>query len=98
MEKIKCRCGSEDYRTEPVKFKNGTDHLKAVCNACDKYIKFIPLSEELPTHLSFGKYKGKRIDEVETNYLIYLQDNSGGRYKIAVDIEVQKRLNNILSN
>jgi hypothetical protein len=39
MENVICRnCGSiNDYRTS----KSGP-HIKAVCNSCDKYIKFLP--------------------------------------------------------
>lgn len=39
-------------------------HLKAVCDYCNQYIKFIPQEKE-PPRFYFGKYIGKYIHEIE---------------------------------
>ena len=59
MEDIKCnKCGSvNDYYTE-LKANNNV----ARCNKCDSFIKNIPYEE--PT-FHFGKYKDKKVKEVE---------------------------------
>jgi len=74
METIKCqRCQTEDqYYTQP-----SGPHLMAVCNHCNKYIKFV--SQGVPPMLYFGKYKGRQIaslvSEDEINYLKWLLNN-----------------------
>jgi hypothetical protein len=72
MEDVICpRCGGvNDYRTEKVE-----RHLKAVCNNCKIYIKFLPQEQTKPT-IFFGKYKGRHIEtmtaEEEVSYLKWL--------------------------
>jgi len=74
-ESIVCtRCGLvDDYRTE----KSGP-HIKAICNGCDRYIKFLPQGNEEPT-LHFGKYKTRTIKSMtspdETSYLRWILGN-----------------------
>lgn len=73
-ESIVCkRCGLvDDYRTEQA-----GPHIKAICNGCDQYIKFLPQGHE-PT-LYFPKYKGRTVksmnDPEEINYLKWLLGN-----------------------
>lgn len=70
-EEIFCKnCGCvNDYRTEPA-----GQHIKAICNGCDKYIKF--LGQDGPFVLPFGKYKGQQINTLkskeEVRYLHWL--------------------------
>jgi hypothetical protein len=61
---IVCKhCGLvNDYKTR----QNGK-HLEAICNGCDKHIKFLPQAEPM---LYIGKYKGIPIKDIEDlNYL-----------------------------
>ena len=75
MDIICPQCGaSEDYHTE-----QSGPHLKAVCNCCNAYIKFLPQPNETPK-LFFGKYKGREIkslvDEEDIRYLKWLYYNA----------------------
>jgi hypothetical protein len=69
---ISCkRCGLvNDYRKEV----SGV-HIKAICNGCDTYIKFIPQGKPL-LEMPFGKYKGRQISSLrskeELDYLKWL--------------------------
>lgn len=76
METIICKnCGLvDDYSTT----KSG-QHLKATCNGCGKYIKFI--SQWLPPFtdnsiMPFGMHKGKAMANVPANYLLWLNEQS----------------------
>lgn len=74
MEEINCKaCGlCNDYRTE-----QSGQHIKAVCNGCGRYIKFI--SQGKPSVLHFGKYKGREIASMrsptEVEYLKWMMKN-----------------------
>jgi hypothetical protein len=76
MEEIVCpQCGAfEDYH-----IVESGPHLKAVCNCCDAYIKFIPQPHETP-RIFFGKYKGREVRslvaEEEIRYLQWLYHNA----------------------
>ncbi len=39
-------------------------HVKAICDNCNQYIKFIPQEKE-PPKFYFGKYVGKYVHEIE---------------------------------
>ena len=39
-------------------------HMKAMCNHCNIYIKFVPQQKEAPKFY-FGKYVGKYVHEIE---------------------------------
>lgn len=70
---IKCKiCGSEDDYSTSV----SGQHLKATCNKCGNYIKFLPQGK--PAKLYFGKYKDREIRTLvtvdEINYLHWLLD------------------------
>lgn len=75
MEAVTCnRCGSvDDYRTEP-----SGNHIKAICNNCKRYIKFLP-QNKLVEVLPFGKYKDRVISSLtskeEIEYLSWSVEN-----------------------
>lgn len=59
MENITClRCGTANE----FYIEESGPHTKAICNHCNRYIKFI--QKELPK-LYVGKYKGIAISEIE---------------------------------
>jgi hypothetical protein len=68
------RCGLvDDYRTEVA-----GPHIKAICNGCGRYIKFLSQGKQL-TALPFGKYKGREIESMtqqqEVQYLYWILAN-----------------------
>ena len=69
------KCKSVDNFTTEI----SGPHLKATCNQCGSFIKFIPRPDSVPT-LHFGKYKGKTIESMnskdEINYLNWLIENN----------------------
>lgn len=74
MDNVECaRCNSvNDFSTEKQAFQNGTTHIKATCNKCGKFIKWLPQSEE-KTYLPFGKYRGQHTYQVtDIDYLKWL--------------------------
>lgn len=93
MEHLTCpHCGAVDNYTT---FPSGS-HLRADCNACGRYIKFLPQENTKPT-LYFGKHKGREISSMnskdELDYLKWLVDNADLKPKLKSDIEFQlKRL------
>lgn len=62
MEHITCnKCGQVDhYRVE-----QSGQHLKAICNSCDAYIKFIPQPEK-EFLMPFGKYKDRPLASLKS--------------------------------
>lgn len=92
MQDVTCnRCGSNDYRTE----KSGS-HIKATCNPCDRFIKFLPQNNPVLT-MPFGKYKDREIasltaeDEVE--YLTWSVANM--KLSGSVKNSIQTHLNSL---
>lgn len=76
METLTCKhCGLTDqYHTVPA-----GPHLKAICNGCGQYIKFV--SQNKPPFedndlMPFGKHKGKAMANVPADYLLWLNDQS----------------------
>jgi hypothetical protein len=66
---LRCNTTNEFYVVP-----SGT-HLKAMCNHCNRYIKFIPQEKE-PPKFYFGKYVGKFVHEIEDlNYLKWALGN-----------------------
>lgn len=71
MEQVTCKnCGSvNDYRTEL-----SGQHLKAICNVCDRYIKFLPQNNPVLV-MPFGKFKDREISSLtskeEVEYLTW---------------------------
>lgn len=62
------KCGSPSFRLEQVTFKNGSEHLKRICNQCEAFNDYA--AKEIPPGmflLPFGKYKGKPLDWIVFN-------------------------------
>jgi hypothetical protein len=96
MVQLTCpHCGAvNDYTTSL-----SGPHLRADCNQCKRYIKFLPQETSKPI-LYFGKYKGREISSMnsqeELNYLKWLFSQSDLKPKLKADIEQQlKRLNQL---
>ena len=76
-----CRnCKKEqEIKEKEVIFKNGTKHLEARCDICDRYIKYLPHILPADTKLFFGKYKGKTLLEIkreDQEYLYWLYEQT----------------------
>ncbi len=71
MEIICKKCGSvDDYKTS----QSGM-HVRADCNQCGAYIKFLPQSYPEPIKLHFGKYAGQKIADItDRDYLQWAFD------------------------
>ncbi len=90
MEEIICsKCGLiNEYRTVP-----SGPHLKAICNGCDRYIKFIskPKNEVV---IYFGKYSQTAVKDImDRNYLHWLYENHKTlkpRLREAIKIQIDK--------
>lgn len=69
MELICKNCGpTEDYLTRT----NGP-HTTAYCNKCSAYIKHLPRETDAEPFLYFGKYKNKKVSEVnDLDYLLWM--------------------------
>lgn len=60
-------------------FKNGTKHLREECPNCRSFIRFavqpLDLNSVDEFVFTFGKFKGKKISEVDHNYLSWCANN-----------------------
>lgn len=66
-------------------------HLKALCNHCNGYIKFVSQDKE-PPKFYFGKYVGKYIHEIEDmQYLKWAVTNM--KLKQPMRDAIQKQIN-----
>lgn len=77
---IACKkCGLvDDYREE----KSGP-HIKAICNGCNSYIKFLPQPIDGETIMYFGKYKDRPLKEIPLSYWVFMieKDKLNGSLK-----------------
>lgn len=86
MEDITCqRCSTiNEYYTE-----QSGNHIKAICNHCKNYIKFIPQGK--PVVIYFGKYQGRELQSLkekdEVNYLNWILGKTFLKKKLRSDIE-----------
>lgn len=74
MKNVECaKCGSvNNYSKSEQTFADGSTHIKATCNDCGKFIKWLPQSE-IKTYIPFGKYRGKHTYQVsDIEYLQWL--------------------------
>lgn len=78
-------CGYTIYKTTEVFFKNGTKHLEARCDSCDKYVGYAPQDwsgvEPKDYAPDFGKHKNKRLEQIqkdEPGYLYWMGENIKG--------------------
>lgn len=61
MQEVIClRCNT----TNEFYVQKSGPHIKAICNNCNQYIKFIPQEKE-PPKFYFGKYVGQFVYEIE---------------------------------
>lgn len=88
-EEVVCKnCGLiDDYS---IVIKSG--HQVAFCNGCDNYIKSIAYQDLLALRMFMGKYKGKRICDIDdVSYLRWAYDNMTAlkpRYLEAIDLQI----------
>lgn len=92
-EILTCRkCGSGDYRTE-----ESTVNLKAVCNNCDSYIKFLPkpigkVNWETET-IPLRKHKGKTFKQVaveDPKYIRWIAKEVKGRLSAIANLAIEE--------
>ena len=65
-------CENVDVKEEYQTFKNGTKHLRQSCRSCNKFLGFKQQPISLDYELPFGKHKGKRLKDIDRDYLIWL--------------------------
>jgi hypothetical protein len=88
MEEVKCKCGSTDYHTE----KSGY-HLKAICNSCGSYIKFLAQGNTVHV-MPFGQFKGTAIKDItDKRYLLWVLANT--KVKGGVKQSIENRIKNL---
>ena len=76
------RCGTEnEYYTE-----QGSIHVKAICNRCNRYIKFLP--QDKPQIMMLPKYRGVPVSE--------LTDKSYIEWCLSGDVKISHGLSNAL--
>lgn len=87
METIKCpKCGATDQYYTELKANNNV----ARCSICDAFIKNIPYQQPA---LYFGKYKGKKIADIEDiEYLKWVLNNI--RLSAPFKDAIQKQISN----
>lgn len=51
-------------------------HIKAICNGCGKYIKFLPQGCTPETIMFYGKYNGHPLKHIPPEYFIWLYENT----------------------
>lgn len=89
---MSCRhCNSEKFNTQFISLPNRGFHIKASCEACGRFIKFI--SHDLP-RFHFGSYRGLSVVEVaskDPGYLKWCLSKNiirNARLRDAVEFEV----------
>lgn len=90
MEEIICKkCGLiNDYRTKP-----NAMHTEAICNGCNRHIKFISKGEEAT--LYFGKYAKHKVKNItDKNYLEWVLENVT-HLKTQVREEIKIQIDNL---
>lgn len=67
-DSVSCpKCGAvDDYKTS-----QSGPHVRADCNQCGRFIKFLPQSYPTDVKLYFGKYTNQRVNDITD--LSYLQ-------------------------
>jgi uncharacterized protein (DUF3820 family) len=85
-----CKKVQKIYTSEQV-FSNGTTHIRADCEACGRYLQYmpqyLPLEEEV---IPFGAYKGEKLVNLKTDYLQFLY--ASGQIKNNIKTKIQKVL------
>lgn len=91
-EPVKCNnCGNVDhYRVE-----QSGEHKNAICNFCNKYIKFLPQPEK-EFLMPFGKYKDKPLASLKSNEEVrYLNWMLSGDFSNNIKNKIILHLNSI---
>tara|TARA_R100000388_G_scaffold94681_1_gene82745 strand:+ start:1223 stop:1492 length:270 start_codon:yes stop_codon:yes gene_type:complete len=56
-------------------FKNGTQHIRKNCETCGKFLGYKQQEIDPEKYIfHFGKYKGKKLIDVEEHYLNWLRN------------------------
>lgn len=82
-------CNHEEVKETIQIFKNGTKHIRINCLKCGKFLGYKQQTIEPEKYVfHFGKYKGKKLIEVEEHYLVWLlnQDWVKNNLKEAIKI------------
>jgi hypothetical protein len=82
-------CGLvNDYKTEQQIFSDKTVHVKAICNGCNGYIKYI---QTQPAKFYVGKYKDQLVSTcTDKGYMQWALKS--GMAKGRTKAEVEKRI------
>tara|TARA_R110000824_G_scaffold220305_2_gene407432 strand:+ start:226 stop:537 length:312 start_codon:yes stop_codon:yes gene_type:complete len=84
-----CRkCNKDTLVEESIQtFKNGVEHLRLSCKICECFIRYKqqPLPEKFT--FSFGKHKGKTLEEAPKDYLLWLLEQEWTRDNLKSAIE-----------
>jgi hypothetical protein len=68
-------CGCDLFDVEEQIFKNGKTHLRATCNNCKRFIKYLSQNNEAEFRMPFGMHKGKPLADIPRDYLDWLLEN-----------------------
>ena len=94
--KTQCRCGhvfddeGKDIKTTMQMYSNGINHKKALCPNCGiRQPRALPQTQFVEV-LYFGKYKGRRIDDIakeDPGYLQWTLENMdlSGRMRMSIE-------------
>lgn len=89
-EELVCKnCGLiNDFRTEEVVFKDGSEHTEAFCNGCDKHLKYI--SKGFPSKFHFGKHAGMLVSDcVDVSYMQFMIDTADINKRFRRELELR---------
>jgi hypothetical protein len=72
-------CGHEEEKQYIIINSAGIEHLRADCAKCGRYKRFVPQDKPLSEWvMPFGKYKGKKLKEIDYDYLWWGAENITG--------------------
>lgn len=71
MENIECLHKSTVEKW--ITFKDGSEHLESRCEACDKWLRYLPTETAETAKLPFGKFKGQTYKHIAENSRDYLE-------------------------
>ena len=75
LDGVHCtKCGGVFLKLTYEKDLKGRDRCRADCEACGRYIKFVPLPTSKVV-MPFGKYKGWKITDIPIDYIQWALQN-----------------------
>jgi hypothetical protein len=85
------RCGPGEPRLSRQRFANGAVHLRASCSRCDAFLGYVARGRL--TVMPFGKYAGRKFEDVPDAYLAWLVRTPGLRANVvrAAAAELDRR-------